>query len=440
MRILMVSAAILPFWKCGVATVVDDIATQLQMQGHTVGMFAYDIQSLGDCEVDLEGKQCWLTSIALTAKSAYIPESGEDSKHVTRRFKDCLEQFRPDVVHFHTPRYFCLNLIELAKKAKARVIMTLHDWWWICPTQFYAPELGKKCQAPGRENCLECMKKTAETQEDYCERESAIARAEQLVDRFTCVSSVLFEDLIRIKPDLKEKAIVISNPVSKGIEHIPEIDGPMTFAFLGGQADIKGYLKVIEAFGALPTEKEWQLNIYGCAVHTAPIQQQVNRDILCKLRKYAFHPRMVLRKIRMILTGMSTARKKGEAIRHLPAFPKEQRGDILAKTHIVLVCSQVQESFSLVAHEAMKNGCCVISTPCGGPTEIVKTGENGILLPDFSAEELKKAAIYMLDHPEQVEKFRNNALELSQSFCGVAEIAGMYAEVYRNARQEKQVV
>ena len=72
MRILMVSAAILPFWKCGVATVVDDIATQLQIQGHTVGMFAYDIQSLGDCEVDLEGKQCWLTSIVLTDKSAYL--------------------------------------------------------------------------------------------------------------------------------------------------------------------------------------------------------------------------------------------------------------------------------------------------------------------------------------------------------------------------------
>lgn len=440
MRVLMVSAAILPFWRCGVATVVDEIAMRLQKQGHTVGMFALDILGMGDCQVNQEGKQCWLTPTALTDKCAYIPENSRESMHVVERFRECLEQFRPDVVHFHTPRYFCLCLIELAKKAQARVVMTLHDWWWICPAQFYAPELGKRCKAPVEENCLKCMKKTEETQEDYSEREAAIAQAEKLIDCFTCVSSILFEDLVRFKPHLKEKTVVIPNPVSAGVEHVPSIQGPMTFAFLGGQTDIKGYLKVIEAFGALPTEKEWQLNIYGCAVSAEPIREQVNRHMLSKIRRYALHPRALLRKMRMIIKGMRVAKGKEEAIHHLPAFPKEQRADILAKTHAVLVCSQVQESFSLVAYEAMRNGCCVISTPCGGPTAIVQTGKNGILLPDFSAGELKKAAEYMIDHRDKVEGFRRNALELSRSFREAAEVAEMYAGVYLSGEHREEAL
>ena len=430
MKILMVSAAILPFWKCGVATVVDDIRESLQKMGHTVGMFALDLYSHQDSIVVENDAQCWLTATTVSDKCAYVSDNIPEVKHVNERFIECLSVFRPDVVHFHTPQYFSLSLIEKAKLAGARTVITLHDWWWICPSQFFSPVLGKKCGMVSRENCLECMKQTKEGQEEYESREEAMNVIESIVDCFSCVSSIVYNDFVRIKPHLKNKTCIIPNPVPERAEKIYPIEGPLTFAFLGGRHEIKGYSQVVEAFSALETTGEWKLNIYGGTIQGVTKDKRGIRSYFAKAAKYFFHPIQFARKVKQILFGIKIEQKTRSSINHLPSFEKKDIQNILLKNHVVLVCSQVQESFSLVTYEAMANGCCVIATPCGGPETIVESGRNGILLKGFDSGKIEEAIRYLIKSRDTVEEYRNNAFELSKEFKKKEEIGRMYLNLY----------
>lgn len=444
MRVLMVSAAVLPVWKCGVATVVEDIRSMLKKNGHEVALFALDLFGGNDRVEYHENTQCWFTKTNVSQKCAYISDSLPTVAHVNERFKACLELFQPDAVHFHTPQYFSLSLIRMAKEIGARTVVTLHDWWWVCPTQFFTPEKGCRCESVSRDNCLKCMKNTGETEDDYEKRISALKDVEALVDCFTCVSPVLYNDIINAKPDLRPKICIIPNAVPKSAESFVEMEGPLVFVFLGGRAEIKGYYEVMDAFGKIPNTEEWRLEIYGCSV---PFQIGIIKWM--QYVRYIFHPVLLFRKIKYIVQPRRRLRafrdrlfgRKGskrdnkelenvQRIFHYPSITSQERDEILRRSHVVLMCSQVQESFSLVTYEAMANGCCVISTPCSGPMSIIKDQINGIILSDSKPETLTNAVLYMLMNRNKVEYFRHNAYEESKSFLGKEQIANLYSELY----------
>lgn len=446
MRILMVSAAVLPVWKCGVATVVDDIRSMLEKKGHTVALFALDIFGGNDRIDNQDNTQCWFTKTIVSEKCAYISDSMSEIAHVNERFKECIETFQPDVVHFHTPQYFSLSLIKMAKEIGARTIVTLHDWWWICPAQFFTPEKGCRCEKVSRETCLECMKKTGETETDYDKRIAAMKSIEAFVDCFSCVSSVLYNDIIREKPYLRQKLFIIPNAVLERAQSFLEMKSPLTFVFLGGRSDIKGYNEVMDAFARIPGADNWRLEIYGCNM----ISQSSGANWKQYVKRYIFHPIQLVRKLRVIiqprrrlrsirdklLGRKSSYANENESvctpkIFHYPSVDSKKRDEILRRSHVVLMCSQVQESFSLVTYEAMANGCCVISTPCSGPMAIVKDHVNGILLSNSKAETLQEAVQYMLDNPDQVERFRQNAYEEAKNFMGIEMITDQYIRLYK---------
>ena len=66
--------------------------------------------------------------------------------------------------------------------------------------------------------------------------------------------------------------------------------------------------------------------------------------------------------------------------------------------------------------EAMSLGIAVISTdcPCGGPAELITTGEDGILVPVKEAEMMAKAMEEVLDNREFREQLGKNALKIRE--------------------------
>lgn len=79
----------------------------------------------------------------------------------------------------------------------------------------------------------------------------------------------------------------------------------------------------------------------------------------------------------------------GAAVTFTGRLPKEKVRELLLTSSVLVVSSKV-ETFSVVVTEAHCCGLPVISTPCGGPAELI-TSANGILLNGFSEEEMASA-------------------------------------------------
>ena len=71
--------------------------------------------------------------------------------------------------------------------------------------------------------------------------------------------------------------------------------------------------------------------------------------------------------------------------------------------------------------EAMSLGLCVISTdcPCGGPGEMIISGENGYLIPVRDTEKLKEQMAYCLSHPDEMERVGRNASMIQKSMSPI---------------------
>ena len=143
---------------------------------------------------------------------------------------------------------------------------------------------------------------------------------------------------------------------------------------------------------------------------------------------------------RLILVGdgpdATVARELGEELGVLDDMKfvgvVDQVAPLLAKADLLLLPSS-NESFGLVALEAMASGVPVIASDIGGIPEVVTHGETGFLSPVGDAESMAQHAIALLkDEPLRCQ-FGLAAQERSRSAFDYAAIVPQYEELYRRA-------
>lgn len=100
------------------------------------------------------------------------------------------------------------------------------------------------------------------------------------------------------------------------------------------------------------------------------------------------------------------------------------------KRSSVFVLSSLQEGFGNAIIEAMACGTPVVSTDClTGPKEIIKSGENGILVPVSDPESLAKAILSILDNSFLREKLSNEGKKRAQDFS-ISNSVKKYEEIF----------
>ena len=152
----------------------------------------------------------------------------------------------------------------------------------------------------------------------------------------------------------------------------------------------KGFDRLIDAWSSLPEQlrRSWHLDIFGQGEWHDALQAQIDR------------------------LGL------GAAVRLM--HPTRQIGMEYAASDF-LVMSSHYEGFPMVMVEAMASGLPVVSFDflCG-PRDIIRPGENGLLVPEGDVNALATAMKRLMEDPEAVLRMSAEARKVSDSYSETA--------------------
>lgn len=151
MRILHVTHRFLPRFSTGVEVYLASLADALQARGHVQQIFAGDPTVHVPQTYTWEGLPVQTTPWGLNGKSDPVGTflAGFFNPAVERRFHRVCAEFKPDAVHIHHLMGLSPHLPAIARTSSAIVVITLHDYWFICSNTWLYRYSQRLCPGPG---------------------------------------------------------------------------------------------------------------------------------------------------------------------------------------------------------------------------------------------------------------------------------------------------
>jgi glycosyltransferase involved in cell wall biosynthesis len=105
---------------------------------------------------------------------------------------------------------------------------------------------------------------------------------------------------------------------------------------------------------------------------------------------------------------------------------REGVGEVIAGGDVLVLPSIYHEVFGLVLLEAHSIGRPVVASRSGGPADIVRDGENGILLEPGNIEAWAQALRTLLHQPERIAAMASNVGPVRTIEDHVADLEAVY--------------
>lgn len=341
-HILLVNVFFAPFSYGGATVVAEEVARALQRRGaarvSAVSLVARsELAPYAVIRSHVDGIDNYLINMP----QGRSKRSFWDNPDVEKALASLIELLKPDLLHAHCVQELGVGVLRAADDAGIPAVLSVHDFWWICERQFMVRMDDVYCgQNPVR---IDACKGCVDNFEQARQRFSELSKAAQLADVITYPSRFAL-DLCEASGLAPGSGVVWENGIRPpGPDFARKQaarrarDTRLSFGFIGGPSQIKGWPIIRSAFKKLGRSDFSVTLVDG------------SRD-------------------GSWWRGHDFSDLPGDW-RVVPRFEQDGIDDFYAQIDVLLFMSQWKETFGLSIREALARGIHVIQTDSGGTTE-----------------------------------------------------------------------
>jgi glycosyltransferase involved in cell wall biosynthesis len=340
----------------------------------------------GDFNLEYGGGQVYVRNLVEA-----LLQAGHEVKVIGdhRAVRDAIRQEKPELVHAHGWKAVAARA---ARESGVPCVVTTHHGGLVCPGGALLDWEDRICRRPVEQSvCTRCCLRgrwwgkaplgvgrllrrfpnipfitpAMTTPLAVHEKLQEISSLRRDATAFIAPSVAVQETMIR-NGIPRERTVVAPHGI-KPLEHRPNPDGQvLRFAYVGRICHAKGFHVLMEAMRRLTGECE--IHVIGAA-HSKWEKRYLGR--IAVPARVTFHGH---------LTGESFA-------------------ETWAQCHVTVLPSIYLEVFGLVIPESFSLGRPVIATDSGGPSELVRNGVDGFVVPPNDAAALATAMQQFVDNP-----------------------------------------
>ncbi|GAB4563067.1 MAG: glycosyltransferase family 4 protein [Anaerolineae bacterium] len=352
-------------------------------------------------------------------------------------YRQAFDDERPDLVHLVSGYLQGVAPLRVARALGIPAVVTLTDFWFLCPTIELLRADHELCWRPEPAQCVRCWLNRwrpihwAETHIPAITRAGvallnrmdwplpALRRAH---DAFAERPRVLLDELNRahaihcitkflasvyqangVRPELLRVVSYRDNDRTTAPRFaMTAPPQAVRFGYFGAVAHHKGIETLIRAFRRVPDRRGSQLHVFGV------------------IRPPSYEARL-----RRLIGDDADIHLHGR-------YERDQLPELMSQVDVVVVPSIWHENAPRVIIEAFTHGCPVIGSDVGGIAELVEDGVNGLVFKRNDADALAQAMQQLISTPELIPQFRQRIPSLRLGDPEVEAVYAIYQEVLRH--------
>lgn len=459
MRILQVIHQYPPFSSQGSEVYCQQLGRRLVAEGDDVAVFHIsNTSSLWPFRLVRSCGPDGIRTFHCLDSGEYARQADWPNRFLCRSFERVLQEFEPDVVHFHNYISLGDDLVGRAAAHGAKVIYTLHDYGLICPNNLLLRRDGMLCEkadpdffqhccpqllrsAGGRRPWLAARLPSLARWRLFADNlpqrrrrqllRSAVGLAERLlgepVNTAVDAKRAFFQRRTRqifaqvdlfLAPSefLRQRFIACGLPAERvrhlryGMKHFarqpsrPAADRRLRFGYIGAFHAHKGLAVLLEAFEGLGDRAS--LHLHGSSFGS-PVSDAY-------FRRLTGHPAHGV-----VVHGR---------------YDNARIAEILAGLDAVIVPSLWFENEPLTIQEAQIAGVPVITGADGGMAELVRDGVDGLHARIGDAADLRRVLLRLIADPALLDALRRQAPEVPRIESQARLVRGHYRELLSSGR------
>ncbi len=409
MKIIIVNHGYPQRYNAGSEIYAQTLAHGLLHQGHKVAIFSRKEDSSRpeyEIEIDEDSEE---PGIKLHLVNMANSRDRYRHNEVDARFRELVEQFRPDVVHVGHLNHLSTGIVHVASSLGVPTVFTLHDYWLMCPRgQFVQTNSGgaeswKLCDGQDDYKCaVSCYSRHFSGLEENLGRDTSywtswigsrmaeIREVSDFVDLFIAPSQYLLERFSNEFGLASEKIVYLDYGFDHkrltGRTRREEMD--FVFGYIGTHTPQKGINLLIEAFSHLRGHA--RLRLWG----------RSNGQVTNGLK---------------IMAGQLPSQYSSR-VEWLPEYRNDDIiREVLNNVDAIVVPSIWVENSPLVIHEAQQARVPVIAADIGGMAEHVHHEVNGLLFAPRDPVDLARQMQRFVDDPDLAAKLGKRGYVKSDS-------------------------